>query len=430
MKAALASVQELFDFRTLPRTMIYLVMFVMVTTSSYHLYRTRSPVRYDRAAKFREGHNIYCADRAGIDFRCVHMWGRALSQSMDEFLKLGNTYPPLMILLYWPLSLVSENMAYFLFVWILEGFMFYSIYSILKQCLDSRNIASGWVWVGAGAFWAFFNHTYPVVFSLERGNSDLVALGFACAFLAALQRGCFYWATAALFMATQIKIYPALLVFLLLKRAGWKFVFIFTILNVAALFALGWVGLVNFLEGLDRLMHPDVSWAGNHSFQGYFIYAFPSWDVVNRELTTSILKYGFLGSFAAILSFDAIRRGYLWTFSKPRTEQVTHLSLGDVGLIGMACQIMCLLPATSHDYKLVIQILPALLLLSRSVETISRHERFANLILVLLGILNALIFSPYHFKMPLLVITFFGYLTLWIVSTRGGSAEEPRAAVA
>ncbi len=339
-------------------------------------------------------------------------------------MRQGANYPPFMIVLYWPFSLVSENLAYFIFSIMLQGFLFFSIHWLVNECQPVRDSPRSGALAASVIFWALFNHTYPVVFSLERGNSDLVSLGIACAFLAALQNGRFFLATVFLTLATQIKIYPGLLVFLLLNRAGWRFALLFGILNIGALFTFGLAGLIGFLENVKPLMAPLASWEGNHSFQGYFMFLFPAWSDSYRETITKCLKYGTLAAFAGAWLVDSFRRGNLWTFSKSPSAPRTEFTLAEIALIGMACQVMCLVPGTSHDYKLVIQILPTMLLLSRAVEAVSSPGISASWLLAVLGIVNALIFAPYKLKMPLLMIAFLVYLALWTVARRGEVEHE------
>jgi len=78
-----------------------------------------------------------------------------------------------------------------------------------------------------------------------------------------------------------------------------------------------------------------------------------------------------------------------------------RLSGAEVGLVGMAFAIMGLLPIISHDYKLVIQAVPLLLLMTRSSETLFASPGEAYAMAALASVATALMFIPSYVPLPL-----------------------------
>ena len=78
----------------------------------------------------------------------------------------------------------------------------------------------------------------------------------------------------------------------------------------------------------------------------------------------------------------------------------------EIGIIGLCFCLMSFLPSVSHDYKLVIHIVPLILLFSRSWKELFDSQGEAYWITALISISVAYLFLPRYQMFPLRIFDF------------------------
>jgi len=248
-------------------------------------------------------------------------------------------------------------------------------------------------------------------------------------------------AVALLTVATQIKVYPAVIAVILLVRLGWRPLIGYVVANLALLFVLGVSGFDNFVTLLAKISGSPYIWPGNHS-----LHAFVNYLAQNGLIPTESESLVRLGCYAGILLlFSAAAVKYVYVMMKLKSAAVTDhrrktFSPIELGIIGMSFSMMSLLPSVSHDYKLSIQIVPFLLLLNGlSDDSFGRRVEVLTLIAILATCVAYLFIPRYvpfglylpdpasrdliQSKTPGVIVAFACYLYLTV---RGGVAMEER----
>ncbi len=272
------------------------------------------------------------AQPAGVDLAMMLGYARAWLETGNPFLGL-NPYPPLAAVGFAPLAALPFAVAYgCLSALTLAAFA--SVAAALPLLAFPRADRAAALGVAlAGVF------SYGLEFELRWGQFNVVALACAAWGLYWFHRGRGRWARAgayALFSAAiQLKLYPAIFVFLFARDArAWRANLArwaaLGAANVALLFALGPRVFADFLESLRAQAAAPYVWAGNHSIQSYAAWA------GHPELAPALFA-AFVACFAAALVRAARGGG--------RAEFAGMALMGALGAM--------LVPGVSHDYKLV-----------------------------------------------------------------------------
>jgi len=187
------------------------------------------------------------------------------------------------------------------------------------------------------------------LYEMERGNIDLFALLFALLavwLMLRLPRSP-WWPALALAVAINLKLYPGVLLVLLLWRYRRRAVLPALVTNAVLLLIAGPANVVHTIEGQVAVEGvAEAYWWGNHSaaalatvLRGLSV-AWPSW-VFWPLLIVPVLLW--LATLALL-----VRRGW---------------SARRAVLAAAACvPVMSVAPGISHDYKLVICVLPVAVL--------------------------------------------------------------------
>ena len=315
--------------------------------------------------KFLERQTIPAEHPGGFDYRYVYRQSTALKNSINDYLQVRYIYPPLTAVINLPLSLLKEDLAYKTFTYILAALFFLSIYVALKENLSHMlSTEKNTILFLAIIIFSMAYNTYPVMFAIERGNCDIIAALFSIVSLYAVTRNKMVLSIVFLTIAINYKLYPLILFAIILSRFGWKTIPLIIFSNMLALLALGYPGLRYFVHQLFFL-HPFsmTIWEGNHSLYSFF-----------NQLTAIINPIYLTPAFYFILCMLISIFTLIWILhvTRGKTEEgslqnpLSTFSDTEIGLIGMAFQLMALLPPVSHDYKLVILIVPYILLISRN----------------------------------------------------------------
>lgn len=272
------------------------------------------------------------AQPAGGDLAMMLDYSRAWLATGNPFAAL-NPYPPLAATLFAPLVFLPFAVAYGI-VAALTLAAFVSVVAGLPLLAFPRaDRAAVLIAALAGTL------SYGLWFELRWGQFDVLALAAAAWGLYLFHRGRgrgARWAAYALFAAgIQLKLYPAIFVFLFARDArAWKDNLArwagLGAANVALLFALGPRVFADFLHSLRAQAEAPYVWAGNHSIQSFAAWSGrPEWA-------------GALFALFAVCLAVALGR------AAQRPGRGTFTALALVCALGTM-----LLPGVSHDYKLV-----------------------------------------------------------------------------
>jgi hypothetical protein len=184
--------------------------------------------------------------------------------------------------------------------------------------------------------------SHGLIFELERGQFNLIAMTFCLAGLALFHR-CprrRLLAYVLFSLAVQLKVYPAIFVLLLvddsrdwkatLKRFAWL-----GGANFLCLFILGPRTFIEFLKATKAKMGSPMAWPGNHSIASYTMYINDFYHLPSALVSLGLLAllFGLLGALVYLSWRRRVRGFNPWMM--------------------MGCSVVALvLPAVSHDYAL------------------------------------------------------------------------------
>lgn len=268
----------------------------------------------------------------GVDLAMMLDYSRAWLETGNPFAGL-NPYPPLAAVLFAPLAQCPFAAAYGL-VSALTLAAFVSVAAALPLLAFRQADRQAVALVALGGALS-----YGLRFELAWGQFNVLALACAAWGLYLFHRGRGPWARRgayALFSAAiQLKLYPAIFVFLfardgrawpenLRRWAGLGAA------NVALLFALGPTAFADFLHSQRAQAAAPYVWAGNHSLQ-----SFAAWAGRPALAPALFAAYGICFAAAA------------WRAAQARDR-------GSFARLALVCALgTMLLPGVSHDYKLV-----------------------------------------------------------------------------
>lgn len=288
-------------------------------------------------------------------------------------------YPPFTYLVIYPFSVISRNLALFLFLSGFIGlFLFFSV----------RNLRTDSGFDTARNVLAFSFMSYPFLFALDRANFEAYVFVLLYLFVACYRQEKRLLAAVCLSVAISMKLYPA--IFLLLPLSDRKYRDMmytvgFTALFSAAGFLLFDGGLAanvpRFTHGLWAFNHVYVvgneGWYCGSSLFGALKFLFIGLPGFSRS---SLVVLSGVNSRMAIIAGAALLY-YLLSFEKELWRKVALLVLA-----------MILLPQVSPDYKLMHLFTPLFLFVNKPAT-----ERWD----VLYTILFALLLIPKsYFRLP------------------------------
>lgn len=286
------------------------------------------------------------AHPTGIDFR------DGLYNPAAAFSTLHSGWPPLTLLLGRPFTLVSFSTGYVVQVVMLVALALAAAAlsatlaaraAFAPDLSGQRRLAGGRLLALVMGLWLVTS--YGFMYEVERGNIDLYALVFALlAVWLMLRSPRSVWLPAAvLAIAVGLKLYPAVLVVLLLWRYRWRAVLPVAVCTLAVMLIAGPANLRDSFATLNTLQSNQASlgWS-NHSsaavaqiLQNITGWA-PSWIGYPLLLVP-------LALWACTLVI-LVRRGW---------------SDRNAVVAAAACMpLMSVVPSISHDYRLVLSVFP------------------------------------------------------------------------
>ncbi len=282
-------------------------------------------------------------------------------------------YPPLLNFLYLPFQLFSEDQAYLLHIIFLFCINLICLGMATKMVRDiilplagfdqqTNTLIGFFLFIGI----AFFTITgYPFLFSIERGNYDIVALFFAMlAINSLLRKPNQLWIQVILLsIAVHLKIYPAALFIILLTKHGKKLILPALIVNLAFLLVLGPQNAITFMKILGINGSMGFTWVGNHS--GFSFATYLSW--VYSAIAGNIVIFRNLFTVIPVI---------LWSCSIFRVIKQKLSELNILVMLMVSLPLMDVLPPISHDYKSVILGPTLIILIAILLVKVIRHSNF------------------------------------------------------
>lgn len=284
----------------------------------------------------------------------------------------ASIYPPLVSLINIPYLLFDENKAYLLHI----GFLLLAnigclvIASLMVREFIFPNLGLEKSYTDLIILFLFFAlliytlSSYSFIFSIERGQTDIFALFFALlAMWVLLKKPDQIWLQVILLsFATHLKIYPAVLFLLLLKKHGKKVILPTIAVNLAFLFilgpdlALGFIKTLTSGSGIGAGIGNPWPWIGNHS--PYSFTYFLAFSRPNSRLIMYILW-----PLLTLILVELWVGGTCILFKN-------YSSQNAILFVMISIPLMDLLPTISMDYRLVILSSSVLLLLGLIIKRI------------------------------------------------------------
>lgn len=243
---------------------------------------------------------------------------------------------------------------------------------------------------------SFFNFSsYGFLFSIERGNVDIVAMFFILLSVWTLIKHPknIWLQVIFLSIATHYKIYPAILFLILLYQHGKKLLIPMIVVNLAFLFVMGpqtaWsfiLSLTNIDSGAGNGV--NWNWVGNHSA---FSFA---------ENVTLIYPHfsRYLYGIIIVSLVIPLLIWFLGTFTILRNK---FTPLNAILLLLITLPLMDLLPTISNDYRLIIQSTTILIFIGLNLSQILKKPSGGQIIELLLTLnIMFLIARPYDALNP------------------------------
>ena len=289
---------------------------------------------------------IPLAHPTGVDFR------DGLYDPARAFTTIRSGWPPLTLILGRPFTLFGFATAHVIQVVILVVLAVASV--VLSALLAAKAVVGGGDGLGerrvdarqlglVAGLWLFTSTGF--IYEIERGNIDLYALFFALLavwLMLRLPRSP-WWPAVALAISINLKLYPGVLLVLLLWRYRWRAIVPALVTNAVLLLIAGPRNLLNTIKGqasVESVSRPY--WWGNHSAASLSVVlrqlsaSWPSWIYWPLLLVPLVL---WLATMVLL-----VRRGW---------------SARRAVLAAAACvPVMSVAPAISHDYKLVVFVFP------------------------------------------------------------------------
>jgi Glycosyltransferase family 87 len=290
--------------------------------------------------------------RIGGDFRFSYAAAKAFSEAPTG-------WPPFTVLLALPFTLLPENAAVALQMALLvvmnlataiaAGMLVESalVDSRVLEPPDARLTAAAAAAVGT--VWVLLS--YGFLFGVERANYDSYAALFMVVGVVSLRRSSNPWLpTLLISLAANIKVYPALLLLLVVRRYRWRSVLPIVAINTVLALCAGPRNLSRFVHGTligQAGSSSAAPWFGNHS-----AWSFSYWvDSLHPWYLPRVPEKLLLAIPIGLLLICLVK---LWS----RRDETSTLVL-------FCCMtpVMCLVPSTSNDYKTVI-LVPTLIVLT------------------------------------------------------------------
>ncbi len=322
--------------------------------------------------------------RGGMDFNFPHAYGNILPIGADfragvylpaQQLAAGQTlgpstvYPPLVAVLGLIYLLLNADAAYIMHVFLLV--LANAACLVLAAALAYRAATEGkrversdarliHVTVLLLAGFSLFTG-YPFFFSVERGNTDIIAsfLGIAAIWIAAQRRDSVWVPAVLLSVAVHIKVYPVLLFPILLYIQGRRIIVPSVVTNLALLFVRGPGDAIRFVNDLQHHYLPPLLTV-NHS-----AHSFSHLLATGLGLPAAAPPLRWLFTALPLL---------LWAIGWLAILRLHDRKQASIAAFMLTMPVTSLVPGISYDYQLVVLSAAIVILLSGQLVRMARRQ--------------------------------------------------------
>ena len=301
------------------------------------------------------------AKPTGVDFR------DGLYDPAAAFSTANSGWPPLTLLLGRPFTLLDFSAAQAAQVGILVALAVAAAFLSAKLAMkvacdpdlsgDGHSIDALQLGLVLG-FWLLTS--YGFMYEVERGNIDLYALVFALLsvwLMLRLPRSA-WWPAIVLAVAINLKFYPGVLLVLLFWRYRWRAVVPVVVVNVVLLLIAGPGNVRSTLTALTAIQSDQRAlWWGNHSAAAL--------ANVLRQVTGWAPSWIYVPLLVIPLA--------LWVLTLALLVRRDWSDRRAVLAAAACVPVMGVVPAISHDYKLVLYVFP-LAVLAAVIATMRRRD--------------------------------------------------------
>lgn len=315
---------------------------------------------------------------------------------------IGN-YPPIPLIVFFPLTYINFTQAYKLLTAI--NIICFILVTLIIPIAFKKNKKDFSI-ITLIFITSLFSYGFQ--FELERGQFNIITLAicFSAIYLFHYKKKYRMLSYILFSLSIQLKLWPGIFIFLFIDNwEDWKNIikrfFFLLVPNFLALFILGYQTFASFV---DAISVPPYIWEGNHSVTSFAVFM--------KNL--SGLEESKIG-FIEIASFSLIGLCILLIIVKSYRDKKEGLN----EILLMACTIgACVIPSISHDYKL--SIIPAAVVITlNSIIPINAEER--KLPLIIFTFFFSIVFSitlfSYVYKPSFLENSFPALIVVLIMST-------------
>ena len=339
-------------------------------------------------------------------------------------------YPPLYAVVFAPILLVSYPANYYLITAVTIGSTIL-LFLLIPAFTNARSVS---------ALSAFFLPTvifsYGMQFELERGQFNIIAftLCMLAIYLYHYHEAFRHFAYLLFSVAVQIKIYPAIFIFMFIKDwRDWKnnllrFVGL-GLFNIALLFVLGYSVFLEFFRALIRHMGLSLTFPGNHSIKAFVYNLTNSGFGLFQQSAISWLKNNSSAIEALFFAF------YFLCLLAQLLKAYKNKASGINPDLLLTCTIgAMILPAVSIDYKLPLLAAPMAMVLSQRSMSFMRFRKILAILLVFfLSFAYSMTLFPYIYRpeylansLPMLIVIL-AAITLLSFLDSGTGTESARS---
>jgi hypothetical protein len=356
----------------------------------------------------------------GADFReGLYYPARVLLQGRSPYLSYTSIYPPFTVLLAVPFRLFNVDTAYMIQVVLLYGLNIVVIWAAVKVALTAVQASrEDGPWKPVGTDLALFFlvsflmlTSYGFYFSVERGNNDIYAMAGAVLGLWLLFKapGKIWLQTLAFSASVHLKLYPLILLTLLVWRHGRKSWVPLIVINALMLVCTGPANAIQYIRVMIEYSSQPFLWVGNHSAASFgaladnFLSARVGWQI-------------------PVVAFYAIPV-VIWLLAGTILWKRGFSPLGALFLFAMSVPLMGVIPSTSHDYKLVILGAPVAMMLLVLMTDLARSGHTIRLVQIGVVMTLMLVLSRSYAMLPAILGNKYPFLLglelafLWILVT-------------
>ena len=310
----------------------------------------------------------------GGDFRLgIYRPPQMLLDGVNIYETRATIYPPFVNLFFMPLQLFEEFDAYIFFVIILffTNILSVGLAAVLfkEVLLDRLGLAKdASMLIALFLFFAMLIYTltsYSFMLMVDRANYDSIAilLALLAVYLSIKKPESLWLQVILLSIATHLKIYPAVLFIILFLKHGKKMILPAVLVNIVLLLSLGLNNAWLFFQNMFRFTESSFNFAiSNHS--GDFYARF----LVRRLPKVKALfpVFSYLFKYLPVV---------IWGVSCYYIIRNLKFEKRALMILMVSIPLMCMFPAVSHDYKLIIMSISFVIMTGLSIYKVITTSR-------------------------------------------------------